>query len=264
MFRTASRPRIDWPTVRDRTDLVAVATVLLDGPPKRIGSRLVWRCPFHDDHDPSLQVDPAKRRRKCWPCNLGGDAVELVKRCLGIGFPEAMRWLAELAGIAVPSMLPARPVRPGRVTPAGRPVRPSVRPPMPTAGRPPVRAAGSPPDEPKGLPPADALALVTEAEKRLWSPEGRTAMTYLKGRGLTPETVRRHRLGWTPRAMLPTSDGARPHWSASGIVVPWHDGGRLCRVKIRQADGREPRYAQAFSDGPALFPGPRRSGPGCR
>jgi hypothetical protein len=61
--------------------------------------------------------------------------------------------------------------------------------------------------------------------------------------------------------MLPTSDGARI-WRASGIVIPWFDGDRLATVKIRQPDGREPRYAQAFTDRPRIYPGPEAVRPG--
>jgi hypothetical protein len=133
---------------------------------------------------------------------------------------------------------------------------------MPTAAGPPVRAAEKPPDEPSGLPPADALALVDEAAEGLWRPEGADALAYLvEGRGLTLETIRRHRLGWTPRVRLPTSEGVR-FWRASGIVIPWLDAGRLAMVKIRQPDGREPRYAQAFADRPRIYPGPEAIRPG--
>jgi hypothetical protein len=129
-----------------------------------------------------------------------------------------------------------------------------------TAG-PPVRAADTPPDGPTALPPADALALVNEAAKRLWRPEGLAALAYLKGRGLTEATIRGGRLGWMPRIWLPTSDGAR-FWRGSGIVIPWLDAGRLAMVKIRQPDGREPRYAQAFADRPRIYPGPEAIRPG--
>jgi hypothetical protein len=238
----AGSARIDWPTVRDRIDLTAVATALLGPPVKRIGSRPTWLCPLHDDHDPSLTVD-AKGWR-CWPCGIGGDAAELVMRLRGIGFPEAKRWLAELAGIAVPSGNTARP-RPR--------VRSGPAPALVQTARPPARTAERPPDGPTGLPPADALSLVDEAAERLWSPEGRAARDYLGGRGLTDATVRRHRLGWTHRVWLPTADGAR-FWRASGIVIPWLDGDRLAMVKIRQPEGSRPKYAEAFRDRPAPYP----------
>ena len=66
-----------------------------------------------------------------------GDAAELVMRHRGIGFPEAIDWLAELAGIATPSGKPARPRPPARSGPA----RPAMLTGRPPAG-PPARAAG--------------------------------------------------------------------------------------------------------------------------
>ena len=53
--QNASTPndRIDWSSVRDRIDLVAVATALLGPAPGRRGERstrrLWWPCPFHED-----------------------------------------------------------------------------------------------------------------------------------------------------------------------------------------------------------------------
>jgi hypothetical protein len=105
------------------------------------------------------------------------------------------------------------------------------------------------------------MALVEGAAKRLWSPEGRDALAYLEGRGLTAETIRRHRLGWAPQVMLPKGDGAGC-WRAGGIVIPWFDGHRLAKIEIRQSDGREPRYAQAFADHPRIYPGPEAIQPG--
>jgi hypothetical protein len=64
-----------------------------------------------------------------------------------------------------------------------------------------------------------------------------------------------------PRVMLPTADGLRT-WEASGIVIPWFDGDRLAKIEIRQPDGREPRYAQAFADRPRIFPGSEAIRPG--
>jgi hypothetical protein len=49
--------RLDWPSVRDRVDLTAVATALLGEPAGRRGERgrrLWWSCPFHPDRNPSF------------------------------------------------------------------------------------------------------------------------------------------------------------------------------------------------------------------
>ena len=51
---TVPRERIDWNDIKDRIDLAAIATALFGPAPKRSGRRLLWPCPFHQDHDPSL------------------------------------------------------------------------------------------------------------------------------------------------------------------------------------------------------------------
>lgn len=40
-------------------------------------------CPWHDDHKPSLSFDPRTGRCKCFSCNRGGGAVDLVAALLG-------------------------------------------------------------------------------------------------------------------------------------------------------------------------------------
>ena len=87
--------------------------------------------------------------------------------------------------------------------------------------------------------------LVEDAAKRIWTPEGRIALAYLRRRGLTDETIRQARLGWTPKVSIPVKDGIR-YWRVSGIVIPWVDRGRLAMVKIRRRTGEEPKYAEAL------------------
>ncbi|MGP0068622.1 MAG: CHC2 zinc finger domain-containing protein, partial [Isosphaeraceae bacterium] len=185
--RATYSPRdwIDWPAIRDRLDMAQVATALLGPAPGRRGERgrrLWWPCPFHEDKNPSFVIDPGKPGWKCWGCGEHGDAPALVMQLKGVGFPEAVRILAELAGIATPSGKPARP-RP----PAARP----------------AKAPEKPPEEPSGLPLADALALVQDASERIWTPSGSTALEYLRrDRGLTEATIRQARLGWVRSVMI--------------------------------------------------------------
>jgi DNA primase len=180
----------EWQAERDRIDLAAVATNLLGPPHGRRGERgrrLWWRCPFHEDKNPSFCIDPAKPRWRCFGCNERGDAAALVMRLQRVTFPEAIVYLT--AGRSAP--------QPGKAKSARR----SVSKPAPT--RPPERS---------GLLEADALALVGDAEARLWSNEGTDALAYLTGpRCLSAETIRRARLGWTPGASIPTRDGDRAY-----------------------------------------------------
>jgi hypothetical protein len=243
---TARGDRIAWDDLRHRVDMAAVATALFGPAPKRSGRRLLWPCPFHADHDPSLQVDPAERRWRCWPCDLGGDAPALVMRLQGVGFPEAVRIVAELAGIIAPSSKPTRPRPPTRSGP--------VRPAIPTAADPPENAPTGSPARPAGLDRQEAERVVADASERLWRPEGAAALAYLRGRGLTEATIRAACLGWAERIRLPKRDGTGT-WPLSGITIPWGEPGRPTRIKVRRAGlFRGARYIEAFADAWTVYP----------
>ena len=182
----------DWSAFRDRIDLARVATALLGPAPGRRGERgrrLWWRCPFHEDKNPSFAMDPGKAWWRCYGCGEHGDAAALVMKLQGVDFLEAIRWLADMQA-AIERIRP----RATRARPAQGP-----RPPAPPR---PLTAAT---EQPLGLPLADALALVEDAAKRIWTPEGAKALAYLQGRGLTAETIQAARLGWTPRRVDPDS-----------------------------------------------------------
>ena len=51
----------------------------LSGPGVRRGKEVFFRCPLHDDRNPSLRVDPEKQVWYCDPCGVGGDVVELAR-----------------------------------------------------------------------------------------------------------------------------------------------------------------------------------------
>jgi DNA primase len=57
--------------------------VRLAGPGVRRGREIAFRCPLHDDHDPSLRVDPEKGVWFCDPCLVGGDVIELARLAWG-------------------------------------------------------------------------------------------------------------------------------------------------------------------------------------
>ena len=241
---TVPADRIDWPSIRERIDLGHRRDRLTwPGPGRRgeRGRRLWWPCPLHDDKNPSFAIDAGKAWWRCYGCGEHGDAANLVMRLQGVTFPEAVRWLAEQVGILPPS---------------GKPTRP-----RPPAASPPANAPEQPARQASGLPLADALKLVEDAAARLWTPEGADALAYLRGRGLTEATIKTARLGWTPEVTLPTADGVR-FWRASGVVIPWLDGDRLCLVKIRQPEGKRPKYVEAYRDRPAMFPAPSVVRPG--
>jgi hypothetical protein len=108
---------------------------------------------------------------------------------------------------------------------------------------------------------AEASALAGDAMARLWTPEGKPALDYLRSRGLSDATIKSVHLGFTPEVWLPTKDGDR-YFRFSGITIPSGDGDRLTRIKIRRIDGGQPKYAQAYSDRPLIYPDPAAIWPG--
>jgi DNA primase len=66
---------------------------------KRKGREWLGLCPFHEDHRPSLYVNPDKQIYKCFACGAGGDVLKFVQMREGLTFPQAIERLAERAGI---------------------------------------------------------------------------------------------------------------------------------------------------------------------
>lgn len=86
--------------VRDRTDIVAVVTEAVPSL-KRRGRSWVGLCPFHQEKTPSFHVNPDRGFYHCFGCKESGSAIDFVMRNDGYTFPEAVRALAERAGIAI-------------------------------------------------------------------------------------------------------------------------------------------------------------------
>ncbi|MBL4884995.1 MAG: DNA primase [Planctomycetaceae bacterium] len=70
--------------------------------PKNGGRQFVALCPFHDDHNPSMTIDPSRNTYKCWSCGEGGDCFSYVMKMEGLGFRETLEMLAERIGLEVP------------------------------------------------------------------------------------------------------------------------------------------------------------------
>src|SRR5271163_800337 len=61
---------------------------------RRSGKELIGLCPFHQDRNPSLNIDPVKNVWHCkGACGEGGDVIEWVKRAEGISFTHAVELL---------------------------------------------------------------------------------------------------------------------------------------------------------------------------
>jgi DNA primase len=76
---------------------------------KKKGREMVGLCPFHQDHRPSMCVNPSKQIFKCFACGAGGDVLKFVQMREGLTFPQAVERLAERAGIQLKPNRSARP-----------------------------------------------------------------------------------------------------------------------------------------------------------
>ncbi len=85
--------------VLEATDIVRLVGEHVTLKPK--GREFACVCPFHNDHNPSMYVVPAKQIFHCFVCNAGGNALDFVMRFHGMGFREALEMLASRAGIEI-------------------------------------------------------------------------------------------------------------------------------------------------------------------
>ncbi len=122
-----------------------------------------WKgcCPFHGEKNPSFYV--YDDHYHCFGCGAHGDAIGFVMQSQGTGFMEAVEQLASEAGMDVPQPTPEAAEAERRRLDLG------------------------------GILEAAAGAY----QRRLFLPEGHTALTYLLGRGLTLETIKQFGLGWS-------------------------------------------------------------------
>ncbi len=122
-----------------------------------------WKgcCPFHNEKTPSFYVYDDGYH--CFGCGAHGDAIGFVMNTQGSGFMEAVEQLATEAGLEVPKPSP-------EVAEAER----------------------------QRLDLSGVLDLVAQIyQRQLFERDGAEALAYLRGRGLTDETIRRFGLGWS-------------------------------------------------------------------
>jgi DNA primase len=173
---------------------------------KRAGSTWKGLCPFHGEKSPSFTVTPSRQTYHCFGCGVHGNAIGFLMEQHGMGFVDAVRDLAQQAGLAVPEDTS----QPGEREEAAR-------------------------HKQKQLTLTDVLARAAEGYRRQLKSSER-AIAYLKGRGLSGEIAARFGLGyaaegWRGLASVFASYDD-PLLEESGLVI--------ARADDRSDDGAEP------------------------
>ena len=68
---------------------------------KKAGTTYKGLCPFHGEKTPSFVVTPQRETWHCFGCGLGGDIFSFVMQRDSATFPEALRTLAQQAGVEI-------------------------------------------------------------------------------------------------------------------------------------------------------------------
>jgi DNA primase len=242
-------PDTSLSAIKNAVDIVALVGDYL--PLRRVGSKFKALCPFHDDHNPSLELNPERQSFKCWSCGAGGDIFDFVKSYEHVDFAEALRMLADRAGIVLER-------QPTAVTGSGGPSK------------------------------TELFEVNTWAEEVFASALGGSseALAYLEGRGLARASVERFRLGYAPEprgwllglaqrkgygpepleqaGLVGRADGSGPvrERFRGRVIFPIHDGpgrtvgfgGRIL-PRVERAMAEQGRHAAKYLNTPetALF-----------
>lgn len=84
--------------VRDRARIDEIVSAHVTLKPAGVGS-LKGLCPFHDERTPSFHVRPGVGRWHCFGCGEGGDVISFVQKIDGMGFTDAVEYLASRVGV---------------------------------------------------------------------------------------------------------------------------------------------------------------------
>ena len=88
--------------VREKNDIVDVISGYVNLQKK--GANYFGLCPFHNEKSPSFSVSPGKQMYYCFGCGAGGNVITFLMEYENYTFPEALKFLADRAGVALPKM----------------------------------------------------------------------------------------------------------------------------------------------------------------
>jgi len=85
--------------IRSKIDIVSLIQEYI--PRKKMGRNFKTNCPFHSEKSPSFVVSPERQIWHCFGCQRGGDVYAFLMEYEHIEFPEALRMLADKAGVVL-------------------------------------------------------------------------------------------------------------------------------------------------------------------
>lgn len=86
--------------LRIRSDITEIVSSYVNL--KRSGRNLVGLCPFHGEKTPSFNIYPENGSFYCFGCGVGGDVITFIRKIENLDYIEAVKFLAQRAGLAVP------------------------------------------------------------------------------------------------------------------------------------------------------------------
>ncbi len=202
----------DFDRVKERVDIVQLVGERV--PLKKAGRSYSGLCPFHSEKTPSFSIDPDRRTFHCWGCGEKGDCFDWLMKMDGVDKADALKTLAERAGIEL------------------------------TGGRPPAER-----EREKRLLAAHDTAHFYFRQALRGTPKGKAAAEYVAGRGIDEKAVEQFGVSYAPDlpdgllAYLRKKGHSDEEIIASGLVVQTERGifdrfrDRLI-VPIRDARGR--------------------------
>jgi len=87
----------DVQSIKDKIDIKQLIEEYI--PVKKAGAYWKANCPFHHEKTPSFMISPEKQIWHCFGCSKGGDIFSFLQEIEGINFPEALKLLADRAGV---------------------------------------------------------------------------------------------------------------------------------------------------------------------
>ena len=185
-------------------------------------------CPFHNEKTPSFSVNEEKGFYHCFGCGEHGDIISFTMKTGNLEFRDAIKELADMAGLKMPEYKPKSAEQINReqtyfdIT---------------------ERAANA-------------------YHKKLFEPDGAAALAYIRGRGFTDDMIKKYRLGYAPKnnfiagnftnvkpdalmsaGLCRRGDYGLYDFFRDKLMFPiFNPAGQVIAFSGRSMDGREPKY----------------------